>query len=167
MEILQYPDAILKTVCDPVIEFGPTLYQQLDEMWETLDQVEDSMGLAANQVGITERFFIMQALNGFRWEMINPTWEQISGYGFANQEEGCLSTPGLLSIVPDRHDGILVNAQDRNGDWQKFIAIELEAVCVQHEVDHLDGIFWFDRMPRNSRRALTRQWEKIKGNTTT
>ncbi len=163
MEIIQWPAPVLKTVCDEVTEFNSALHLCLDQMWEVLEHTQDAMALAANQVGITQRFFIMKALDGFRWELVNPSWLPEEGYHYAHQEEGCLSTPGLFSMLPNRHDGIKVTAQDRHGKHLEFIAVELEAVCVQHEVDHLDGIFWFDRMPRNPRRAMERQWESIKG----
>jgi len=160
MNILRWPNEALATKCEKVIEFGPELAQQLDEMWKTLEAVENGMALAANQVGIMKRMFIMKDLQENKHEMINPMWSKEIASGIANEDEGCLSTPGLFDVVPGRFQTILVMAQDRKGELVELEVEGLISVCVQHEVDHLDGVFWFDRMNRNQRRKLIREWRK-------
>ena len=165
MQILEWPHEALSTKCEVVTEFGPELWQQLDDMWKAMKAVKeiDAMALAANQVGIIKRFFVMKDLEGNRHELVNPVWEPDLEGGWANQDEGCLSTPNLWGTVPSRHQTVSVKAKNRDGEPIEMVAEGLEAICIQHETDHLDGVFWLDKMPRNSRRALTKQWKKRKG----
>lgn len=152
MEIVKYPNDILKQVCEPVTEFGEQLHKALDEM-KTIMEANAGMGLAANQVGIAKRFFIMKDLKGKIHEFINP--KIVSSDGHQALEEGCLSLPGQFTTV-DRPAQITVEAQDRNGEPFKIGAIELEAVCISHEIDHLDGIFYIEKLSRQQRRAILR-----------
>ncbi len=163
-EILLWPNGALSVQTNLVMRFHSGLDRQLDEMWETLNAVTHmkAMGLAANQVGIMQRMFIMIAENGDCLEFINPTWEADPGCGVANEEEGCLSSPGIFETVAGRSQIITVKSQDRNGAFKERVAVGLEAVCVQHEADHLNGIFWFERMNRNQRRRAQREIERIK-----
>lgn len=166
MKIIQWPDVALATPCEPIEEFGPELGKLLDDMWETLEAVKDveAMGLAANQVGVLKRVFIMKDLTGVKIECINPEWSPIeSGSGWANEVEGCLSTPGLFSQVHGRHKKIWLKMENRRGQPGAMQVEGIDAVCVQHETDHLNGIFWFDRMKRNPRRTILRQWKKKVG----
>ena len=78
-----------------------------------------------------------------------PTWEAEPKCGWANEDEGCLSTPGVYGQVHGRHKSVTVWAKDRNGEDIKMVFKGIQSVCVQHEVDHLAGIFWFDKMKRN------------------
>lgn len=160
-KILLYPNEVLKTKCPKVTSFDASLHQLLDEMRQIMVD-NKGMGLAANQVGELKRLFIMKDVRGSVWEFINPVLsvEDISG---ANVREGCLSTPGVLDIVNGRHEAVRVDAQDRNGDSFSVILYGIESVCAQHEIDHLDGIFWIDRMPsRQSKRAALKSWDKIR-----
>lgn len=152
MEIVKYPNDILKQVCEPVTEFGEQLHKTLDEM-KTIMEANQGMGLAANQVGITKRFFIMKDLKGKVHEFINP--KIVSSDGIQALEEGCLSLPGQFTTV-SRPAQITVEAQDRNGETFKIGAIALEAVCISHEIDHLDGIFYIEKISRQQRRAILR-----------
>lgn len=165
MNILEWPHEALSTKCEPVEDFGTELHQQLDDMWKAMEAVTemDAMALAANQVGLFKRVFIMKCLNGERLDVVNPVWEAETDGGYAHEDEGCLSTPGIWGVVLGRSQVVLVSAQDRNGEPLKLMCEGLEAVCIQHEVDHLDGVFWWDKMHRNPRRALEREWKKKRG----
>lgn len=153
MEIVKYPNDILKQVCEPVTEFGDQLHKALDEM-RTIMIANAGMGLAANQVGIAKRFFIMKDLKGVVHEFINP--KIVATDGIQHLEEGCLSLPGQFTTL-DRPAQVTVEAQDRNGETFKIGAIGLEAVCISHENDHLDGIFYTDKLSRQQRRAILRE----------
>lgn len=153
MEIIKYPNDILQKVCEPVIEFGEQLHKTLDQMREVMI-ANNGMGLAANQVGIAKRFFIMKDLKGNIHEFINP--KIVATDGIQNLEEGCLSLPGQFTAL-DRPAQVTVEAQDRNGETFKIGAIGIEAVCICHEYDHLDGLFYIDRLSRQQRRAILRQ----------
>lgn len=153
MEIVKYPHEALSTVCTPVTEFNEELHKILDAMIPVMEQAH-GIGLAANQVGITKRFFLMKDKKGKVWEFINP--EIIAHDGGQQINEGCLSAPGVFVQVP-RFGSVTVKAQNRSGEEFQIIAEEIEAVCIQHEIDHLQGIFFIEKTSRNQRRAALRQ----------
>jgi len=165
LKILEWPHEILKTKCNPITEIDERLYNMLDAMWATMEAVTeiDAMGLAANQIGVTKRVFIMKTSEGEKIEFINPEWKPLEASGWADEVEGCLSTPGLFETAYGRYNSIKVVSLDRDGCKVTREAHGIDAVCVQHEVDHLNGIFWFQRMKRNPRRSLERQWKKKGG----
>lgn len=148
---VKYPDPILTTPCRRVNpdDFGPDLNKLLDDMAETM-KAENGIGLAANQVGVPRRVFIMLDQKGKLWEFVNPRITEREGFQQIN--EGCLSAPGAFVSVP-RAASITVVAQDRNREEFTVVCYEIEAVCVQHEIDHLDGIFYLEKTTRNQRRA--------------
>lgn len=149
MDILKYPNPILKQKTELVTEFGPELHRSLVSM--KLAMLEHKgIGLAANQVGINQRFFIMQDKKGQLWEFINPEITDREDTILIN--EGCLSAPDIFVQIA-RSKTVTVQAKDRNGEDFTVICQDIEAVCVQHEIDHLDGIFYLDKAPRQQRRA--------------
>lgn len=153
LQLVYYPDQILKTPCEPVTEFNEELHAQLDQMREIM-KANNGIGLAANQVGISKRFFIMQDKNGKIWDFVNPKITDEEGLIQIN--EGCLSAPGV-HVQPVRAETITVHAQDRNGEAFTIIAEAVEAVCIQHENDHINGVFFFDKVPRQQRRHAEKQ----------
>lgn len=168
MKILLYPHKSLTTVCDTVEKFNTDLHKVLDEMKEIMRKY-GGIGLAANQVGIHKRFFIMEALalnkkgkwvpKGEIYELINPIiMDRSDEYYY--YREGCLSTPGIFGAVPDRRYQITLKAQDRDGLEHLYEAYELEAVCSAHELDHLNGVFFFDRLTRKDKRNANKRWQK-------
>lgn len=164
MKILEWPHQALRTKCKEITEIDVSVWTLLDQMWETLEGTKEveAMGLAANQVGYMVRIFIMRDSADNKIEFLNPEWSS-NGLGWANEDEGCLSTPGLFGQVYGRRDHIKVVSLDRDGCKVIREAHGIDAVCIQHEIDHLDGIFWFDRMKRNSRREMIREWKKKGG----
>jgi len=147
-KVVKYPDELLKMKCTPVESFGEKLHTILDEMYQIM-KAENGIGLAANQAGYAFRGFIMTDRKGKLWEFLNPKITEREGCTQIN--EGCLSAPGVFVQVP-RAQTITVTAQDRNGEKFTVVCEDLEAVCVQHETDHLDGIFFLEKTSRNQRR---------------
>jgi peptide deformylase len=153
MKIYHYPDEILKTPCAPVTSFDERLHKILDEMLPAMKD-NSGIGLAANQVGYSMRVFIMLDKKGVLWEFINP--EIIEKAGGQQINEGCLSAPGVFVQVP-RALYVTVKAKNRHGEEFTIVAEGIDAVCIQHEYDHLDGIFYLEKTSRNQRRAALKQ----------
>ena len=132
--ILTDKDTVLHKVCKPVEKFDEKLALLLDDMHETLDKAQ-GVGLAAPQVGLCRRLFIMH-LDDKRVEAINP--EIIEKSGKQRVLEGCLSCPDRWGYVT-RPMKCTLRAQDRNGNWYEMSFEELGAQCTCHENDHLEG----------------------------
>ena len=133
--ILKDGDPALRKICRPVTEFDEKLAQLLDDLGETLHHT-DGVGLAAPQVGVLRRVFIMDFGDGII-EAVNP--EIVSTKGMQEGPEGCLSFPGEYGIVR-RPQKAKLKAQDRHGKWFTRTGEDLVARCICHENDHLDGI---------------------------
>lgn len=133
-KILNDKDEMLHKVCRPVEKFDQKLAILLDDMHETLDKAE-GVGLAAPQIGLCRRIFIMH-LDECRVEAINP--QIIFSKGKQRVAEGCLSCPNIWGYVT-RPMKIRLKAQDRFGNWFEQEFTELGAQCASHENDHLDG----------------------------
>lgn len=133
--ILKDGDPALRKICRPVTEFDEKLAQLLDDLGETLHHT-DGVGLAAPQVGVLRRVFIMDFGDGII-EAVNP--EIVSTKGMQEGPEGCLSFPGEYGIVRPAAKAKL-KAQDRHGKWFTLTGEDLVARCICHENDHLDGI---------------------------
>ncbi|MDD2445589.1 MAG: peptide deformylase [Clostridia bacterium] len=116
----------------------------LDDMKETLIKTNLGVGLAAPQVGILKRAFVMD-INGLYFEMLNPVI--LKTKGMCEEVEGCLSVPGVHGVVR-RPEQVTVEAYDRYGDKYVLTAEGLLARCILHEYDHLDGIVFTDIMER-------------------
>ena len=141
--ILTDQDPVLHKVCKPVEKFDDRLWQLLDDMADTL-QKADGVGLAAPQVGVLRRLFIMDVGDGLK-ECINPKILETKG----TQEcvEGCLSSPGEFGLIK-RPEIVKLQAQNRDG---KFFVVTLDglaAECAEHECDHLDGVVFKDKVER-------------------
>ena len=133
--ILTDKDEILHKVCKPVEKFDEKLIQLLDDMHETLNKAE-GVGLAAPQVGICRRIFIMHLGENDIVEAINP--EVTKKEGKQRVQEGCLSCPNVWGYVT-RPAACHLKAQDRSGNWFERDFTDLGAQCTCHENDHLDG----------------------------
>jgi peptide deformylase len=138
LSILRYPDPRLHTVAKPVAAVDERIRRLVDDMLETM-YANDGIGLAATQVDVHERVLVMDTSEArdaprvlINPELIAQSDEMMLG------EEGCLSVPQIYDKVP-RHARITVRALGRDGLVQEFGAEGLEAVCVQHEMDHLQG----------------------------
>ncbi len=136
-------DPILRKTSRPVTEFNDRLFTLLDDMKETMYKA-DGVGLAAVQVGVLRRAVVIDCGDGFL-ELINP--EIIKSSGRQKETEGCLSLPGKSGITL-RPSKVKVKAQDRNGEWHEYTGEDLKARCFCHEIDHLDGILFTDKLAR-------------------
>jgi peptide deformylase len=140
--IIPFGDPILRKVSPPVTDFGSALVALLDDLWDTLYAAPGRAGLAACQVGVLQRVIVIDCGEG-PIELINP--EITSAVGEQTGPEGCLSFPGFTGDVK-RAMHVRVKNHDRNGETTWLEAQGYLAVCIQHEVDHLDGVLYIDRM---------------------
>lgn len=165
LEILRYPDPVLVTIGGPVrdADFESGIEKTISRMFETMSEA-GGVGLAAPQVGISKRFFIMDVPNGDEGEsqrhvLINPEIIHVEGEQIG--EEGCLSFPGLFQSVK-RDMRVVVQAQDIKGQEIELDLDGLAARCVLHETDHCDGIVFLDRMSPLKRELAKRKIKKLK-----
>ena len=142
-EIREKGDEILYKKCKAVVKFDEKLHILLDDMYETM-QSRDGVGLAAPQVGILKRAVVIDIGDG-KIELINP--EIVEESGKQTGSEGCLSVPGVFGEVT-RPNIVTVKAQDRDGKWFKITGKELLARAFCHEIEHLDGKLFLDRVIR-------------------
>lgn len=156
MKLLYYPDESLNTYCQKVEVFDKDLWEKIDGMKKIMEE-HDGMGLAANQVGLTDRMFIMKDLKGKIWEFINPViiYEDDVQY----EPEGCLSFPGTTVSIK-RSKQVSLVAQDSMGEHFNVGAYGKEAVCIQHEIEHLDGITFLNSLSRQQKRDVLRKVKK-------
>ena len=142
-EIREKGDEIFYKKCKAVVKFDEKLHILLDDMYETM-QSRDGVGLAAPQVGILKRAVVIDVGDG-KIELINP--EIVEESGEQTGSEGCLSVPGVFGEVT-RPNVVTVKAQDRDGKWFKITGKELLARAFCHEIEHLDGKLFLDRVIR-------------------
>ena len=152
LNILHFPDSRLITVAKPVVDFDENLRQLVSDMFETMYEAP-GIGLAATQVDHHIRLLVMDVSDGRNNPrcLINP--RIIAADGDEEMDEGCLSVPGYYEKVR-RAEHIRVSAQDENGDNYEFEAEGLEAVCIQHEMDHLDGKLFVDYLSALKRNRI-------------
>jgi len=161
LEIVKYPDPVLETPAEPVTEFDDELKQLVADMFETM-YAAPGVGLAAPQVGVSKRLFVMDCSGGKdpaqRIAMINPV--VLGGEGEQTGEEGCLSFPGIFFPVT-RNLRAVVQAQDINGNTFEIDGLELTARCMLHETDHCDGILFIQRTTPLKREMVKRRIRKL------
>ena len=146
LNILVYPDSRLRTVAKPVEAVDSSITTLVNDMVQTMYSAP-GIGLAATQVNVPKRVIVMD-LSVHRDELmvfINPIIESLEGE--IETEEGCLSVPGIVAPVP-RAERITVSALNREGESFRLDASELLSVCIQHEVDHLNGKVFVDYLSR-------------------
>ncbi|MEM0951514.1 MAG: peptide deformylase [Cyanobacteria bacterium P01_H01_bin.74] len=145
--VLKYPHPILREPCAPVTTWDSALQKLIDDMTETLYASPGAVGLAANQVGESVRVILLDVTSkGDRSAfkiLINPTITAQSRNKF--MREGCLSFPDYLANIK-RATNVTFTAYDREECLQTYTVRGLEAVAIQHEIDHLDGIVMLDRI---------------------
>ena len=163
LPIVYYPDPVLLKVGDPVKpdEFNDDLSATIERMFETMYDAR-GVGLAAPQVGISRRFFVMDVADPEGKPQprafINPEIVTIEGEQVG--EEGCLSFPGLYQVVK-REMRVIVRAQDVFGEAFELDLQDLAARCVLHETDHCDGIVFLDRMTPLKRELARRNIKRL------
>jgi len=161
LEIVHYPAPILLTPGEPVTEFDSDLKRLVSDMFETMYAAR-GVGLAAPQVGVSKRLFVIDCSAGGdpkqKIAMINPEVVMIEGE--QNGDEGCLSFPGIFFAVK-RGLRSIVRAQDINGEWFELDGMELTARCMLHETDHCDGIVFLDKTSVLKREMVKRKIKKL------
>ena len=161
LKIVKYGDPVLEAPGDPVTEFDDKLKKLVADMFETM-YAAPGVGLAAPQVGISKRLYVMDCSGGKdpeqRIAMINPVVLNIEGE--QTGEEGCLSFPDIFFPVK-RSLRAIVQAQDTNGNEFEIDGLELTARCMLHETDHCDGILFIDRTTPLKRELVKRKIKKL------
>lgn len=162
MRVVHYPEPVLLTVGKPVTEedFAIGMDSLVADMFETMRDA-GGVGLAAPQVGLSKRLFVMDVpVEGKSnpLALINP--EIISVEGEQIGDEGCLSFPGLYQVVK-RDMRVIVRAQDVKGEQIELDLDDLAARCVLHETDHCDGIVFLDRMTSLKRELAKRKIKRL------
>jgi peptide deformylase len=163
LKIVHYPEPVLLTVGKPVGEgeFNEELQKLVEDMFETMYDSQ-GVGLAAPQVGVSKRLFVMDVPleegNSNRIALINP--EIILQEGEQIGDEGCLSFPGIYTTVR-REVRTIVRYKDVFGKEQELDCTDLSARCVLHETDHCDGIVFLDRMSVLKRELAKRKIRKL------
>ncbi len=142
-EIVKVGDPVLNKKSRPIEAFDAKLATLIEDMKETLYKAQ-GCGLAAVQIGVLRRVIVMDCGDGLI-ELVNP--EIVSSDGRQEEQEACLSVPNESGITA-RPAVVKVKAQDRNGKWHIYKGTELKARCFCHEIDHLDGILFTQRVIR-------------------
>lgn len=147
LKVLKYPHPILRERCEPVTAWDGALQKLIDNMTETMYDAYGSVGLAASQVGETVRVIILDTSSKTTRAdykvLINPTILEASRN--KTMREGCLSFPEYLANIK-RATKLTFSAFDRDGALKTYSVQGLEAIAVQHEIDHLDGVLMIDRI---------------------
>jgi peptide deformylase len=158
--ILHYPDPRLREKAQPVQTVTPEIVKLLDDMAETM-YAAPGVGLAANQIGVSLRVFIVDIAAedepSKMIEFINP--EIVERVGEQTWGEGCLSFPGVTEDIK-RSERVTARAMDRNGKPFEVVAEGLLAVAIQHELDHLDGVLMIDHLGVLKKRIVNRKMQR-------
>ncbi len=158
LPILKFPDPRLREVARPLDRVEKSLFKVFDDMLETM-YAAPGVGLAATQVGINQRFTVMDVSEGHDSPLILVNPEIISGENLCEMEEGCLSVPGHYDTV-QRYDRLRFRALDQDGKPIEMEADGLFAQAIQHEIDHLDGKLFVDYLSRLKRERIRKRLEK-------
>lgn len=163
LPIVQYPNIALSSRAEPVTEFNEELKQLAADMTETM-YAAPGVGLAANQVGVLKRIVVIDVSEDKSdlKVLVNPSVVEHSDT-LKDYEEGCLSLKGLYEHVK-RPDHVRVRAQDLDGNPVEFEAEGILAVCVQHEIDHLDGVVFIDHLSRLKKDRACQKLRKLRLN---
>ena len=156
--ILEFPDPRLRTRAQPVTEFNAELGQLVDDMFETM-YAAPGIGLAATQVDVHKRLIVIDVSEAHNEPVVLINPEIVAREGEAETEEGCLSVPGIFDEVK-RAAKIRVRAQDKTGAVFERDCDGVLAVCVQHEMDHLDGKLFVDYLSDLKRQRIRKKLEK-------
>jgi len=168
-DIVIYPDPRLKLISEKVEQFDEALHTLLDDMYETM-VAKNGVGLAAIQIGVTRRVLIINVPiendegepvdqpRDNTLEIINPVITYRSDE-MVKFQEGCLSIPGFYEDI-ERHAMVTIEYQDRHGE--KFVIEDDEflAIALQHEIDHLDGKLFIEKLSFTKRKKFEKEWKK-------
>ncbi len=163
LQVLHYPDPRLRNTAAPVDKVDGEVGQLVDDMFQTMYEAP-GIGLAAIQVNVPRRVIVIDISNDRSEPLcfINPVVTRRDGLEV--MEEGCLSVPGIYDEV-ERANEIEVQALDRNGKPFTMTASGLLGVCIQHEIDHLDGKLFVDYLSEVKRGRIRKKMEKLRRQT--
>ena len=158
LEILHFPDPRLRRRAEPVNDVDDEVRRLIDDMLETMYEAP-GIGLSAPQVNVSRRVVTIDVSQDRNTPvcLVNPEIRATGGE--TETEEGCLSVPGIYEIVK-RPEWVRVSALDRDGNSREIEAEGLLAVCIQHEIDHLDGRLFVDYLSRLKRQRIRKKAEK-------
>ena len=155
LKILEYPNPRLRTKAKPISDFGKALQTQIDNMFETM-YAAPGIGLAATQVDIHLQLFVLDVSEKKDEPLVFINPEIVELHGVEEMEEGCLSFPGVYATV-ERADSLSIKALNRTGESFEMDANELLAVCIQHELDHLQGKLFVDYLSALKRNRIRKK----------
>lgn len=170
LKVVEWPAKVLETRAEEVTVFDSEFRKFVQDMFLSMEEHE-GIGLAANQVGVLKRVFVIEIpFVGPDADSNEPQWWHNKRFTFVNPvitkksgkfkyREGCLSFPEIYDYV-ERPSHVTVTAQDENGVEFTVEASGLFAICIQHELDHLDGIVFINRMSRLKVAAIRKELEK-------
>jgi len=163
LTILQFPDPKLRQKAAPVVSVDDSIRTLVDDMFETMYSAP-GIGLAAVQVNVLKRVIVIDISEDKSQPecFINP--EIVERSGDEKMDEGCLSVPGIYELV-SRAKEITIRYLDRDGNTQELTVDGLLAVCVQHEIDHLDGKLFVDYLSEMKRNRIRKKMEKMRQHT--
>jgi len=159
LNILKFPDPRLRTRAEPVTEFDDALRQLVADMFETMYEAP-GIGLAATQVDEHKRLLVMDVSEDKSRPMVLINPEILDAEGEEEMDEGCLSVPGYYETVR-RAEKVRVRALNEHGESFEIEADGLEAVCIQHEMDHLEGKLFVDYLSSLKRDRIRKKLEKL------
>lgn len=158
LNILEFPDPRLRTRAEAVTKFDEELKTLVSDMFETMYDAP-GIGLAATQVDVHQRLLVMDISEEKNDPMVLINPEILNAEGEEEMDEGCLSVPGYYETVR-RAEKIRVSAQDQQGEFFELEADGLKAVCIQHEMDHLEGKLFVDYISNLKRDRIRKKLEK-------
>jgi peptide deformylase len=156
--ILEYPDPRLRTKAQPVTQFDAELARLVDDMFETM-YAAPGIGLAATQVDVHKQVIVIDVSQDRTGRMVFINPQILSREGMGTMEEGCLSVPGIFDEV-QRAAKIRLRWHDVAGEVQERDLDEILAVCIQHEMDHLDGKLFVDYLSDLKRERIRKKLDK-------
>ncbi|MFT4862672.1 MAG: peptide deformylase [Pseudohongiellaceae bacterium] len=159
LNILEFPDPRLRKIASPVTVFDAKLDDLISDMLETMYYAQ-GIGLAATQVNVHERLIVIDVSENkdSPQVFINPSFEVIDTQ-LSEYDEGCLSVPGFYETVSRPHT-VKISAQDKTGLHYELEASDILAVCIQHEIDHLEGKLFVDYLSTLKRERIRSKLEK-------
>ena len=156
-KITEYPNDVLGKVGEPVTEFDDELKALTEDMFDTMYD-DEGVGLAAPQIGLSLRLFVMDC-EGLKLVAANP--EIVAAEGEQSSQEGCLSI-GKVPAVLTRAQKVTLRAQDLKGEWFEREAEGYAARCFLHETDHCNGTLFVDHLPKMRREMVIKRFKKEK-----
>jgi len=166
-DIVVYPDKRLKSLSAEVKVFDESLHTLLDDMYDTMI-AKNGVGLAAIQIGVPKRVLVINLPIEVEegefdqpyentLEMINPTIKACSGS--SENQEGCLSVPSFFEMV-ERYERVTVTYDDRHGNPHELTDDTFLAIAIQHEMDHLNGKVFIEKLTYNKRKKFEKEWKR-------